>query len=96
MELAIPAVAPAIVLSAVLGAFHTSLYVVVRGAIRIHLLLVLPAAILGAFAGQALGARVGDPFRLGDFSLTWASLLAWVGIIIVAVASTLGPTRADG
>lgn len=96
MDITVPAVAPAIVISIVVGAFHTCLYVVLRGMIRVHLLLVLPAAILGAYAGHALGARLWDPARLGDYSLLWASVVAWAGIIIVAVASTLGPSRADG
>jgi len=31
---------------------------------------------------------------LGDFHLVGASLVAWVGIGLVAVASVLGPSRA--
>ncbi|CAN5740547.1 hypothetical protein BH24CHL8_BH24CHL8_02390 [soil metagenome] len=83
------------VLSLVVGVFHTALYVLVRGRMGGRLPLAFVAAVLGAFAGQALGARMGDPLRLGDFSLVWASILAWAGILIIAVASTLGPTRPD-
>ena len=88
--LAIPAVEPALVLSLLVGALHTCLYVLLRGRLRFHVLLVLPAAIAGAWAGQALGARLGDPVRLGDYSLVWASAFAWIGIVVVSVAAGLG------
>jgi hypothetical protein len=91
-----PDVGPALVLALVVGAFHTCLYMLLRGSAGVRILLILVAAVLGALAGQALGARLGDPVRLGDFSLIWASVLAWVGIGIVAVATTLGPSRQRG
>lgn len=91
-----PDVGPALVLALVVGAFHTCLYVLLLGSAGVRILVVLVAAVLGALAGQALGARLGDPVRLGDFSLIWASALAWVGIAIVAVATTLGPSRQRG
>jgi hypothetical protein len=56
----------------------------------------LIAAFLGALAGQAVGARLGDPFRIGDFGLISSSALAWIGIVVVAVTSTLGPGRSPG
>jgi hypothetical protein len=82
-------VGPTLVLSIVLGVFHTCLYVLVRGTLGVHLLLVLPAAIAGAWLGQAVGARLGDPVRIGDFSVLWASALSWAGILLVAGASVL-------
>jgi hypothetical protein len=82
-------IGPAIVLSVVLGLLHTSLYVLIRGTLRTHVVVVLPAAIAGAWLGQAIGARLGDPIRLGDFSLLWASALSWAGILLVAGASGL-------
>lgn len=92
----LPEIGPAVVLALIVGAFHTCLYVLLRGSLSVRILLVLVAAVLGALAGQALGARLGDPLRLGDFSLLWASAIAWVGIAIVAVATTLGPSRQRG
>jgi hypothetical protein len=91
-----PDVGPALILSVVVGAFHTAVYMLLRGSAGVLILVIQVAAILGALAGQALGARRGDPLRLGDFSLIWASVLAWVGIGIVAVATTLGPSRQRG
>ncbi len=81
------------VLSLIVGVFHTALYVLIRGTIRVRLPLVLIAAVLGAYAGQALGSRIGDPLRVGDFGLVFASLVAWAGILVVALTSLLGPPR---
>ncbi len=86
-------IGPGVILSLVVGVFHTALYVLIRGAIGVRLPLVLAAAILGALAGEALGARIPDPVRMGDYPLLLASLLAWAGILVVAVTSTLGPSR---
>lgn len=87
--------APAPILALLVGVFHTALFVLVRGSARGQLPLLVVAAALGALAGDALGARLGiDVFRIGDFRLVPASVLAWVGIGIVAIVSILGPTRA--
>lgn len=76
------------------GVFHTGLYVAVRGSAGGRLPVMLLAAILGAWAGDALGIRLGvDPVRIGDFRLLSASLMAWVGIVFVAIVATLGPSR---
>ena len=80
---------PAFVLSVLTGAFHTSMYVFVRGNLGWHLPFVLGAAILGAMTGQAVGARVGDVLYIGDYALLWASALAWLGIGIGIVTSGL-------
>jgi hypothetical protein len=89
--------APPVVLSLLVGAFHTCLYIVLRGRAGRELLLVLPAAIAGAWAGQALAARLGDALRLGDYGLLWASLLAWLGIVVVSVSMRVrATTGGDG
>lgn len=88
------AIGPALVLAILVGIFHTSLYVLVRGSAGGRLLLVLLAAILGAWAGDALGARMGlDVLRIGDFRLLSASVVAWIGIGFVAIVAILGPSR---
>lgn len=87
-------IGPAIVLAAVFAILHVSLYVLVRGRVGARLPLLLGAAFLGAWAGDALGGRLGfDPVRIGDFNVVTASLLAWVGIGVIAVLAILGPTR---
>lgn len=80
---------PAFVLSVVVGAFHTCVYVFVRGRLGWHLPALLIGAILGAMAGQAIGARVGGPLLIGDYSLLWASAFAWLGIGIALVTTGL-------
>jgi hypothetical protein len=87
-------IGPAPVLAVVVGVFHTGTYLLIRGSAGLHAPLVLLAAILGAFGGQALASRLGDPLRVGDFGLFWASLLAWLGIALIVAASVLAPSRA--
>ena len=85
---------PAPVLAVLVGVFHTALFVLIRGSAGGQLPLLLGAAILGAWAGDALGDRMGiDILSIGDFRLIAASVLAWVGIGFVAVVAILGPTR---
>ena len=87
-------IGPALILAALVGIFHTGLFVFLRGSSGGQLPLLLVAAILGAWAGDALGARVGmDLLRVGDFRLVAASLVAWAGIGVVSVLAILGPTR---
>jgi hypothetical protein len=83
---------PAPVLAFLVGGFHTGLFVFIRGRADARVLLVFVAAVLGAWAGDATGGRLGiDPLRIGDFHLIAASVVAWAGIGFVAVLSILGP-----
>jgi hypothetical protein len=87
-------IGPAPVLALLVGVFHTGLYVLIRGSAGGQLPLLVLAAFFGAWAGDALGARLGiDLFRIGDFRLVSASAMAWVGIGFVSVIAILGPTR---
>lgn len=87
-------IGPSIVLSAVLAVLHVSLYVLIRGRTGARLPLLLLAAFLGAWAGDAIGGRLGaDPVRLGDYSVVAASIVAWLGIGVVAVLAILGSVR---
>ena len=89
-----PAIGPAPVLAILVGLFHTGIYLVIRGRIGLQIIFVALAAILGAFAGQALGVRLGDPLAIGDFGLVWSSIMAWVGIVIAVGASMVAlPNR---
>ncbi|HEY7590118.1 MAG TPA: hypothetical protein VH723_03945 [Candidatus Limnocylindrales bacterium] len=85
---------PAPILAVLVGIFHSALFVLIRGTAGGQLVLLVAAAALGAWAGDALGARLGiDLLRIGDFRLVSASVMAWVGIGIVAIVGVLGPTR---
>ena len=89
-------IAPSIVLAAILALFHVSAYVFVRGRAGARVPVLLVAAFLGAWAGDALAGRLGvDPIRIGDFHLLAASVLAWLGIGVVAILAILVPTRAE-
>jgi hypothetical protein len=85
-------IGPAPVLAVLVGIFHAALYVLIRGSAGGRLPLLVGAAVLGAWAGDELGSRLGiDLFRIGDFRLLAASALAWVGIGFVAIVAVLGP-----
>jgi hypothetical protein len=85
-------IGPAPVLAVLVGGFHTALFMFTRGRGGLQLAIVFVAAVLGAWAGDAAGGRLGfDPIRIGDFHVISASLVAWGGILFVDVLSVLGP-----
>ena len=90
-----PEIGPAPILSVLVGLFHTGIYLMIRGTAGLRLAFVALAAILGAYAGQALGARLGDPLAIGDFGLLYASVLAWAGILIIVAAGVMAATRGE-
>ncbi|MBA3876712.1 MAG: hypothetical protein C0498_07220 [Anaerolinea sp.] len=82
---------PAPVLALLVGIFHVSLYVLIRGRAGQRLPILVLAAFLGAWAGDAVAGRLDvDTLRIGDFRLIGASVLAWVGIIAAALLAVLG------
>ena len=83
---------PALILAVLVGVFHASLYVVLRGSGGGRLPIIVIAAILGAWAGDALGARLGfDVLTVGNFHLIAASIVAWIGIAISSAMAVLVP-----
>ena len=85
---------PSLILAILVGIFHASLYVLIRGSVGGRLPIIVVAAILGAWAGDALGDRLGITFlSIGDFRLLAASGLAWIGIGISSAVATLGPSK---
>jgi hypothetical membrane protein len=87
-------VEPALILAILVGVFHASLYVMIRGSAGGRLPIIVVAAILGAWAGDALGDRLGVTIvSIGDFRLLAASILAWVGIGISSAVAALGPSK---
>jgi len=83
---------PALILAILVGVFHASLYVLLRGSGGGRLPIIVVAAILGAWAGDALGDRLGfEILTIGDFHLIAASIMAWIGIAISSAMAVLGP-----
>lgn len=88
-------IAPALPLALLVGLVHTALYVLIRGDAGGRLPLTYLAAALGAWAGAVVGTRLGiELLTVGDFGLIPASLVAWLGIGIVAILAALGPQSA--
>lgn len=85
-------IGPAAVLAVIVGLFHVSAYVFIRGRAGARLPLLIVAAVLGAWAGDAVGGRMAiDPIRIGEFHLASASLVAWLAIGLVAILTVLAP-----
>lgn len=85
---------PSLILAILVGIFHASLYVLIRGTAGGRLPIIVGAAILGAWAGDTLGDRLGITlFSIGDFRLAAASVLAWIGIGISSAVAILGPSK---
>lgn len=82
------------ILALLVGSFHVFAFVLIRGTAAGRLPLLIGAAFLGAWAGDALGSRLGiEILRIGDFRLAVASAGAWVGIGLVSLIAILGPNR---
>jgi hypothetical protein len=86
-------IGPALILAVLVGVFNAALYVLIRGNAGGRLPIIVVAAILGAWAGDALAGRLGlDVLTIGDFHLVGATLVAWVGIGISSAVAILGPS----
>ena len=85
---------PALILSILVGVFHASLFVLIRGTAAGRLPIIVVAAILGAWAGDAIADRLGfNVLTIGDFHLLAASIVAWIGIGISSAVAILGPSE---
>lgn len=90
-------IGPAPILAAIVGLFHVSAYVFIRGRAGARVPFLLVAAFLGAWAGDTVGSRLGvDPIRIGEFNLVFASVMAWLAIGLVALLAMLLPEPAAG
>jgi hypothetical protein len=87
---------PAFVLSLFVGAFHTCIYIFVRGNLGWHIPVLLVGGVMGALIGQAIGSRVGDVLQIGDYSVVWASVVAWIGIGMAIVVSAIARNEPAG
>ncbi len=87
-------IGPALILSILVGVFHASLFVLIRGSAGGRLPILVLASILGAWAGDAIADRLEfDVLMLGDYHLLAASILAWVGIGVSSAVAILGPSE---
>ncbi|MDQ1324306.1 MAG: hypothetical protein QG587_1642 [Chloroflexota bacterium] len=85
-------IGPALPLAILVGFVCTAVYVLVRGGAGGRLPVTFLAAVLGAWAGAAIGARLGITFlAIGDFALVPAVIVSGAAIGIVAILATLGP-----
>ncbi len=85
-------IGPALPLALLVGLANTGLYVLIRGDAGGRLPVTYVAASLGAWAGAAIAGRLGvSLLAIGDFSIVAASVMAWIGIGIVAILATLAP-----
>ena len=86
-------VGPALILAALVGLFNAALYVLIRGNAGGRLPIIVVAAILGAWAGDALAGRLEfEVVTIGDFHLLGAIIVAWIGIGISSAVAILGPS----
>ena len=84
---------PGLPIALLVGLGCTSVYVLWRGNAGSRLLLIYAAAVLGAWAGAWIGAKAGIRFlAIGEFPLPPAIVTAGLGIGIVAILATLGPS----
>ena len=84
---------PALILALLVGVFHAALFVLIRGSAGGRLPIIVGAAILGAWAGDALADRLGfDVLMIGDFHLLASSVMAWIGIGVSSAVAILGPS----
>jgi ABC-type spermidine/putrescine transport system permease subunit I len=89
-------VSPAALLALVVGVASAAFYVVLRGRVGRQLGFVVVAAVLGAWAGDAVGRLLRiDLFRIGDFRLVSALALAWLAVGFVTLLAILGPEERE-
>jgi hypothetical membrane protein len=89
-----PGISPSVVLAVLVGIFDTGLYLLVRGKTLAPFPFVLIAAILGAWAGDAVGGLAGlSILEVGDFHLPAAAIGTFVGIGLVELLSVLAAPR---
>ena len=87
-------VGPVLVLGVLVGIGNAALWIALRGNAGGRLPLTVAASVLGAWAGDTLGDRVGLTLgSIGDFHLVAALIGSWIGIAIVNVVAVLGPTE---
>jgi hypothetical protein len=87
---------PWLLLVAFVAILNLLAFVIVRDRWGSITVILVPAAIGGAIAGDLIGARTGlEPFRLGDVHVVAASLGAQLAMLAVVLLAALGPARSQ-
>ncbi len=93
-----PILSPSLVLAVLVGVFWAAAAVAVRVTSGARVPFVFLLAVTGAWAGDAIGGRIGglfDAARIGDFRIVPASIGAICGILLVVVIAILAPAPGD-
>lgn len=84
---------PWLVLTVLVAAMNLAALLLVRGRWGRIVLLLLPVAVIGTAAGEALGGATGlEIVRIGDFHLVAASVGAQVAMLAVLLVANALPT----
>jgi ABC-type transport system involved in cytochrome c biogenesis permease subunit len=84
---------PWLVLVAFISAINLAAFTALRGRWDRLLPALALAAVVGTVAGNAIGQRNGlELFRIGDFSVVAASVLAQLAMLAVSLLAHLGPS----
>jgi len=83
---------PWLVLVAFISAINLAAFTALRGRWDRLLPALAAAAVAGTLAGDAIGGRTGlEVFRIGDFNVVAASVVAQVAMLVVSLLVHLGP-----
>jgi hypothetical protein len=87
---------PWAVLVAMIAAINLFAFIAVRGRWGRIVPLLAVAALVGTAAGNAIGQRTGlEIFRLGDFHVIAASVVAQASMLAVVLLAAMLPARAN-
>jgi hypothetical protein len=87
---------PWLVLVAFVSTINLAAFTALRGRWDRLLPALLAAALVGATAGDAIGARTGlELLRIGDFNVVAASVMAQLAMLMVSLLVHLVPDRAS-
>jgi len=83
---------PWLVLVAFISAINLAAFTALRGRWDRLLPALAVAAVAGTVAGNAIGGRTGlELFRIGDFNVVAASIVAQLAMLVVSLLVHLGP-----
>ncbi len=86
---------PWLVLVAFISAINLAAFIALRGRWDRLLPALAVAAVAGTVAGNAIGQRTGlELFRIGDFNVVAASVIAQLAMLVVSLLAHLGPSAA--